>query len=90
MLKTLLWRMTKGLKSQKIMVRFIIDAETINFFKKNFSNAGGRPELEENDIEMLDGDVVEMQEDSEIDEGIKRILEFKYQRIKYFHINRVC
>ena len=73
MLKTLLWRMTKGLKSQKIMVRFIIDSETINFLRKICSNAGERPELEENDIEMLDGDVVEMQEDSEIDEGIKRI-----------------
>jgi hypothetical protein len=72
------------------MVRFIIDSETINFLRKICSNAGERPELEENDIEMLDGDVVEMQEDSEIDEGIKRILEFKYQRIKYFNINRVC
>ena len=78
MLRILSWRMTKGLKSQKIMVSFIINSETINFSKtKVFSNAGERPELEENDIEMLDGDVVEMQEDSEIDEGIKRVLKFE-------------
>jgi hypothetical protein len=73
-LRTLLWRMTKELRSQIMMVSLIIDSETINcFFKKFFLKTGERPGLEENDIEMLDGDVVEMQENSEIDEGIKRI-----------------
>jgi hypothetical protein len=51
----------------------LIQKQLIVSLKSFFSNAGERPGLEENDIEMLDGDVVEMQENSEIDEGIKRI-----------------